>query len=182
MAIERVMVDNVRLHQLGLDGIAYIHNGEATHIQDLATAVSVNRALRVRNELEPMTKLMRARNKETEKLGQLLAALNKMETSFENDDSGSVLSKDPLTAEQAALLQRLGFTQAEEGSFPTKAQVQEYDQAVKSRTDALNSRSQMDMNRVQSLVETSDGSYETASNILSALSGSVDNTNQAVGS
>ena len=181
MAIERTYVGNSRLWALGLDAIDYAYDGEQIHIQDLATKLSVARAQRVRDEMNPLSEMMRARNRQSEKYGFLLAKINKMQANFDPEAQGNTQADEPLTAEDADLLQKIGYD-AKADEKPSKALVQEYLQAVKAKIDSLNNRSQLDMNRAQSLMETSDGSYETASNLLTALVESRGTTISAIGS
>ena len=181
MAIEQISTKNSRLRAFGIDVVYYQREGEEIHIQDLATEIAVARAQTVRNELEPLQRLMRARNKHSEKLGNLLAHLNKIETMFDVDARGDAkLTSYALSAEDAQLLSQLGYS-CDPGTYPTKAEVQGYTQAVKSAIDVINNSTQVSMNRAQQLVETSDGSYDTASKLLKALSDSQGNSISGVG-
>lgn len=181
MAIEKVSIGNSRLRAFGIDAGYYRNNGVETHIQDLATAIAVAHATAVRDELDPLSRVIRMRNKRTEKFGTVLAELNKIETLFDTDaQGGDRLSTNPLSADTATMLTQLGY-HVGTGDFPSKAETQEYLQAVKSMIDALNNRSQSDMNRAQQLVEASNGSYDTASNLLDALVKSQSNTISGVG-
>ena len=181
MAIEPISTMNSRMRALGIDVVYYRRDGEEIHIQDLATKIAVARAQTVRNELEPLQRLMRTRNKQSEKLGNLLAHLNKIETLFGIDAQGSErLTTNALSAEDALLLTQLGYP-CRAGDYPSKAEVQGFSQAVKSMIDVINNSSQVSMNRAQQLVETSDGSYDTASKLLKALSDSQGNTIGGVG-
>lgn len=188
MAIQRVILENDRLAQLGLRAVDYrvgddVSGWKQMAIMDLAAKLATDRAHQVREELAPLTNMMRSRNRQSEKYGELLAGLNLMETSFKDDDEGGQVSQ--YTFEEAdvdaALLQKLGYGVSLENK-PTKAQVQEYLQAVKAKIDSLNNRSQLDMNRAQSLIEASDGSYETASAEVSAFAEAYATTINAMGS
>lgn len=180
MAIEKVSTGNTRLLALGIDAAYWEHNGVETHVQDLATAIAISRAQAVRDELEPLSSIIRMRNKRAEKLGKVLGELNRIETAFDSDAQGSATSKDKISGETAALLTQMGYSVKADDTI-SKAATQEYLQAVKSEIDAINNRSQSDMNRAQQLVETSNGSYETASNLLDALVKSQGNTISGVG-
>ena len=182
MAIEKVSIGNARLMSFGLDAGYYSRDGEEIHIQDLATAISVAHATAVRDELEPLSRVIRMRNKRSENLGLVLAELNKIETLYDSDaQGGDRLTTNPLSADTATMLIQMGY-HVKSGDFPTKAETQEYLQAVKSAIDALSNRSQTDMNRAQQLVEASNGSYDTASNLLDALVKSQSNSISGVGS
>lgn len=180
MAIEKVSTGNDRLMSLGIDVSYWEHNGVETHIQDLATEIAISRAQAVRDEMEPLSKIIRLRNRRSEKLGKALGELNRIETAFDSDAEGGTMSTDKLSGETASFLSQMGYTVKENDTI-SKAATQEYLQAIKSEIDAINNRSQVDMNRAQQLVETSNGSYETASNLLDALVKSQGNSISGVG-
>ena len=187
MAIQRVILDNARLDQFGLKAVDYrigddVDGWKQIAIMDLAAKLATDRAHRVRDELAPLTSLMRSRNRQSEKYGEALAGLNLMETSFKDDDSGGTSSTYTFAEAKVdtELLKKLGY-EVVPGERPTKAQVQEYLQAVKAKIDSLNNRSQLDMNRAQSLIEASDGSYETASSEVSAFAEAYTVTINAMG-
>lgn len=181
MAIEKVSTGNSRFLELGLDPVYYTRDGAEMHLQDLTTAIAVDRAQKVRDQLKPLSAIIRAYNKRAERLGEALGELNKLETLFDSDAQGGKASSEPLSGETAALLSQMGYS-VDEGAYPTKAEVQEYLQSIKSAIDAIQNRLQTLMNQAQHDSELSDGSYKTASDLLDALVKSQSNLIAGIGS
>lgn len=146
--------------------------------QDLMVRVGSRRAVVVEGEIQPMTVRMRARNKYLAELGEVLAVLTKVQSDFSGDDNGDKSTGAiPITAEQYTLLRRLpavsqGNLIYEWGGnyYSSKSKMEGLVQAVKGEMDTQNNASQTDMTRLQSLVDTRDDSYSTATNIMSSIS------------
>ena len=172
MAIESVNTQNARLAAIGISAFDYNLNGKQIDLQDLLTSVAVNRANAVEDEMSPLATMMRNRNLRLDKYGNLLAKLNKIDTSFKEDAKGSDTPDGSvyLTNDEIAALAEIGYPNA--GASPTKADTQMYLQAVKSAIDGLNNRSQSDITRLQSLVEKRDQTFTKAAELLKDVSDS----------
>lgn len=170
MAIESVNTQNTRLAAIGITAFDYNLDGKHIDLQDLLTSVAVSRANAVEDEMTPLANIMRNRNQRLDKYGNLLAKLNKIDTSFNADAAGSETSSESLTSDEIALLAEIGYKSA--GAYPTKADNQMYLQAVRSAIDGLNNRSQSDVTRLQSLVEKRDGTFTKAAELLKDVSDS----------
>lgn len=182
MAIESVEVATCRT--AGLFGIAandYYRDGERVDLQDLLTGIAVVRANAVENQIKPFSAMMRNRNRQLDEYGELLAKLNKIETSFKEDDEGGARSSITFSKKEAEQLTNLGVAGCNSGYAPTRAETQEMLQLVKSAMDGLNNRAQMDMTRLQGLVEKRDQSFTKAAELLKDVSDSRNKLMAALG-
>ena len=170
MAIEKVNTQNARLAAIGISAFDYNLNGKQIDLQDLLTSVAVTRANAVEDEMTPLANIMRNRNQRLDKYGNLLAKLNKIDTSYDAEAAGSASSTVALTSDEIAQLAEIGYKGA--GTYPTKADNQMYLQAVRSAIDGLNNRSQSDVTRLQSLVEKRDSTFTKAAELLKDVSDS----------
>ena len=166
MEIEKVNTQNERLAAIGVKAFDYaLINGDVSSqvdFQDLLTTIAVNRADAVEDEMTPLANMMRNHNQRLDKYGNLLAKLNKIDTSFDTDAQGSTPSSVSLTEEERRILNEIGYNA---DVNPTKADTQMYLQATKSAIDGLNNRSQNDVTRLQSLVEKRDQTYTKAAEL-----------------
>ena len=166
VTIEKVNTQNARLATLGLSAFDYNlsenENEKQIDLQDLLTTVAVKRARTVEDEMSPLSDMMRNRNQRLDKYGNLLAKLNKIDTSFDTEAQGSTPSSVSLTEEEKRILNEIGY---DADVNPTKADTQMYLQATKSAIDGLNNRSQNDVTRLQSLVEKRDQTYTKAAEV-----------------
>lgn len=166
MAIESVDIGTCRTETYGVAAYDYYHDGKRVDFQDLLTSIAVRRAYAVEKQIAPLSTMMRNRNRQLDEYGELLAKLNKIETSFKDDDDGSSRSTFTLTTREAELLSGLWAKTVPPGAAPTKAETQEYLQLVKSAMDGLNNRAQKDMTRVQGLVERRDQGFTKSAELL----------------
>ena len=144
--------------------------------QDLMVRVGSRRAAVVEGEITPMATRMRARNAYLASLGTILSKLTKVQASYSGDDSGDLEKNiDDLTTDEYNILCKIpaasGMIHYKSGKYcATKAEYEGLVQAVKGEMDKENNLAQTDMTRLQSLVDSRDDSYSTATNIMSAIS------------
>ena len=144
--------------------------------QDLMVRVGSSKAAVVEGEIAPMATRMRSRNSYLSQLGTVLAKLTKVQATFSGDDSGSKTANIDLTADEYTLLLNIPAAsgmihKSDDGKYyATKAEYEGLVQAVKGEMDKENNLAQTDMTRLQSLVDSRDDSYSTATNIMSAIS------------
>ena len=144
--------------------------------QDLMVRVGSRKAAVVEGEIAPMATRMRSRNSYLSQLGTVLAKLTKVQATFSGDDSGSKTANIDLTADEYTLLLNISAASGmihknNDGTYyATKAEYEGLVQAVKGEMDKENNLAQTDMTRLQSLVDSRDDSYSTATNIMSAIS------------
>ncbi len=173
----------------GIDAYEYSIDGRRVDLQDLMIAVSENRAVAVEHEVSPQSTRIRNRNAELDKYGTALGILTEYQSYFDDeaeghdkayvendDDLGIVPITDAATLE---VLKAVGY-EAEFGSedikefdncyFLRKAQCEGAIQAVKAAVDGMNNEAQLDMSRLQQLVDRRDESYSTATNLMTAIS------------
>ncbi len=173
--------------------------------QDILISVSEYRAVTVEDEVQPLTVRIRNRNKLLDQLGDVLAELTKHQASFKSDDEGNIDMTGWISKTTGDFLSsKLGFgyttywssDEDDPGGRPedrderagfyyatwanaysaNKMTVEEMIQKAKSTIDGLNNRAQLDMTRLQSLVDRRDESYSTASNLMNAVSDTRSNT------
>lgn len=146
--------------------------------QDLLIKFSKNRAVAVEGEVEPLTVRIRQRNERLEELGEALAELTKIQTSFDSDAKGSdACGTDVGFSESTAqILRDIGYGsdggwKKEKGVYIINKQTCEAVLSrIKSEIDGLNNEAQTDMTRLQSLVDRRDESYSTATNLMTSVS------------
>lgn len=144
--------------------------------QDLMVRVGSRKAAVVEGEIAPMATRMRSRNSYLSQLGTVLAKLTKVQATFSGEDSGSKTANIDLTADEYTLLLNIpaasGMIHKNNAGkyYATKAEYEGLVQAVKGEMDKENNLAQTDMTRLQSLVDSRDDSYSTATNIMSAIS------------
>ena len=160
------------------------YDGKDVDFQDLMIEVSQNRAVTVEGEVAPLTKRIKQRNSDLDKLGSLLAIFTKAQASFASDAKGtdttfvSGIKQDQWYWLRVVYVKQGGGDPGETWQYNwansnyTKMQVEGVIQALKSTIDGLNNESQTDMTRLQALVDRRDQSYSTASTLMSAISDS----------
>lgn len=140
--------------------------------QDLMVRVGARKAVVVEGEITPMATRMRTRNTYLANLSTILAELTRVQAGFSGEDSGSKEATVSLTADLLALLRAIpkASDMIDANGKTTKAKLEGLVQAVKGEMDKENNAAQTDMTRLQSLVDTRDDSYSTATSMMSAIS------------
>ena len=159
----------------------YKLNGKKVDFQDLMIAISENRAVAVEGEVAPLTSRIKIRNKELDTLSSLLAIFTQTQANYASDAAGSATGKvSGVTAEMIPLACEAYIKKG--GKDPgttttwwnsetwTKSSVEGMVSILKSMIDERNNESQLDMNRLQSLVDRRDESYSTATELMSTIS------------
>ncbi len=163
----------------------YTVDGARVDLQDLMVLVSKKRAAAVEGEVAPQATRIRERNERLDKLGQALADMTRIQASYDSEDDGGVWSLDYYaepSSETREVLDSLkaglyGYGQSGDGPnedgwgyYVTKANCEMAIQLLKSEIDGLNNEAQLDMSRLQQLVDRRDESYSTATNLMTAIS------------
>lgn len=148
--------------------------------QDLLVRFSKNRAVAVEGEVEPLTVRIRQRNERLEELGEALAELTKIQTSFDSDADGSTACGTDVgfSESTAQILRDIGYGSDGGWQYNTQKGVYIINKQtceavlsrIKSEIDGLNNEAQTDMTRLQSLVDRRDESYSTATNLMTSVS------------
>lgn len=140
--------------------------------QDLMVRVGARKAVVVEGEITPMATRMRTRNAYLANLSTILAELTRVQAGFSGDDPGTKAATVNLSSELMTLLRAIpgasDMISASGGT--TKAKLEGLVQAVKGEMDKENNAAQTDMTRLQSLVDSRDDSYSTATSMMSAIS------------
>ena len=145
--------------------------------QDLMVRVGSRKAVVVEGEITPMAARMRTRNAYLSNLGTILSKLTKVQAEFSGDDSGDTTKPVSLEKSEYDLLVKIPaatdmihYDETNKNYYASKAEYEGLVQAVKGEMDKENNLAQTDMTRLQSLVDSRDNSYSTATNIMSAIS------------
>ena len=163
----------------GVNAYEYKVGNKQVDFQDLMIAVSERRATSVEGEVQPLTTRVRARNKELEILGSLLAKFTQTQSKYDSNATGSsTASVEGITQEEIPLAseayRRKGGSPGSSldwwNSNWTKSSVEGMISMLKSMIDSRNNESQTDMARLQSLVDRRDETYSTATNLMSSIS------------
>ena len=180
-AVEKIGVTNDNLQMWGIVANDYIYDGKRVDFQDLMIRISEKRATTVEGEIQPLSKRMRQRNANLDKLGQATAEMGEFlgKVSKETGD-------EPLKANvsykgyQGLLIAGINVSEAksktdlkDEGSKAEwtimHSTVDKWNQQLKTKMDALNNASQQNMTRLQSLVDRRDESYSTATSLMQSI-------------
>lgn len=151
----------------GITASEYTIDGKQVDLQDLMVDVSKNRAVAVEGEVEPLSTRIRERNARLEALGEALSEMTQIQAAFDEDDGPGTLSGE-ISAETREILAGYGYTF--DANRLAKSTVEGAIQRLKSEIDGLNNESQLDMSRLQQLVDRRDESYSTATNLMTAIS------------
>ncbi len=197
--IETETVESSRLDQWGIKAFDYKMDGKAVDFQDLLVAISKKRAVAIEGEVKPVATAIRSRNNYLDKLGAALSELSSIQASFDSDDKGAKDQPGWISKATGDLLSsRLGFSFTTynsksdrpgsdtgragfyyatwEGKYSANKQtIEGMVQKVKSTIDALNNVAQMDMNRLQSIVERRDQAFTAATELMTNVSESRSN-------
>ena len=177
--IENVKVAENLTALWGVNAYEYKVSGNQVDFQDLMIAVSERRATSVEGEVQPLTTRIRARNKELEILGSLLAKFTQTQAKYDSNSTGdSRAAVEGITQDEIPLAseayRRKGGTPDSSLSWWnsnwTKASVEGMISMLKNMIDSRNNESQTDMTRLQSLVDRRDESYSTATNLMTSVS------------
>lgn len=187
----------------GITANEYNYDGAQIDLQDLMVAVSKRRATSVEGEVQPLTDRIQARNKRLEELGEVLAELTKVQTEFDPEASGNLDQAGWLTKKTGEILISLGYVpviyptgDGEEGNRPhddeeradfyygvwkdlysaNRKTIEGMLSRVKSEIDGLNNEAQLDLSRLQQLVDRRDESFTAATTLMSQISETRDNT------
>ena len=182
-AVEKIDVTNGNLQMWGVVASDYIYDGNRVDFQDLMIRISEKRATTVEAEIQPLSKRMRQRNANLDKLGQATAEMGEFlgKVSKETGD-------EPLSATvsnkgyQGLILAGVNVNEAENDKHPEPKDegstqswtikhsvVDKWNQQLKTKMDALNNASQQNMTRLQSLVDRRDESYSTATSLMQSI-------------
>lgn len=175
----------------GIQANEYLIGGKQVDLQDLMVMITKNRAVAVEGEVEPLASIIRKRNEKLDRFGVALAGLTNFQTAFTKDDEGDddghgwfhadvadVLIKDfgyscPIADNTGDRDSRPPFYQHVENHSEYSAKkrfVEEAIQRLKSAIDGLNNEAQLDMSRMQQLVDSRDQAYSAATNLMTAIS------------
>ncbi len=163
----------------GINAYEYKISGTQVDFQDLMIAVSERRATSVEGEVQPLTTRIRARNKELEILGSLLAKFTQTQSNYDSNATGSSMKPvQGITEEEIPLgseaYRKKGGTPGSDLSWWnsdwSKSSVEGMISMLKTMIDSRNNESQTDMSRLQSLVDRRDESYSTATNLMTSIS------------
>lgn len=139
--------------------------------QDLMVKVGARKAAVLEGEITPMATRMRTRNNYLKDLSQILAALTTAQANLDGEAKGSDKVDVTLSSELLAILNAIdGANGKVSGGKATKADLEGLVQLVKGVMDKQNNDAQTDMTRLQSLVDSRDDSYSTATSMMSAIS------------
>lgn len=180
-AVEKIGVTNDNLQMWGIVANDYIYDGKRVDFQDLMIRISEKRATTVEGEIQPLSKRMRQRNANLDKLGQATAEmgefLGKVSKETGDEDLSATVS---YKGYEGLLLAGINVGEAAEHNPPSSPNgtvtwkikhsvVDKWNQQLKTKMDALNNASQQNMTRLQSLVDRRDESYSTATSLMQSI-------------
>lgn len=168
--MSEISTDNIKLsNDWGVTFGDYVYNDKKFDFQDLTVAVSMRRATAVEGEVQPISTRIQERNKTLEELGDALSDLTKLQAQFDSEAEGDDRQGSLQGSSYDTLVKVFGSVDFDNLQM-TKYEVEEWLQKVKSKIDGLNNDSQLDMTRLESLVDRRDEAYSTASDLMSEIS------------
>jgi len=151
--------------------------GQSMDLQDLIMAIESKRADLLDKQLADQANQMRKLNHEIAVANKMLAFARTQQSAvlrggISRDDSEIVTDK--MTFRQWAQQNGISLKDANTDNLHDKNEWAAIIENVKGHIDTLNSTSQMEMIRLQSLMNKRNQAYELMTNALQKLSGSVD--------
>ena len=181
-AVEKIGVTNDNLQMWGIVASDYIYDGNRVDFQDLMIRISEKRATTVEGEIQPLSKRMRQRNANLDKLGQATAEMGEFLGHVSKETGDEKLSATvSRKGYEGLILAGVNVNEAEENSHVVPPEggsqtwtvmhsvVDKWNQQLKTKMDALNNASQQNMTRLQSLVDRRDESYSTATSLMQSI-------------
>lgn len=149
--------------------------------RDLTTFISERRAVEIEKEVQPLAARINARNARLTLVGDAMSQLAAFSAQFNSDTKPETQVWATLSSKSRDIIYEVSnhdcdFSRGGEGSIGlTKAQVDKATQYLKTEMDKLNNESQLDMNRMQGVVQHRDESYNTATSMMTSVSDSISN-------
>lgn len=162
----------------GVTAYEYTFDDAQMDFQDLMVEISKHRATAIEGEVQPLATRINNRNKELESWGNILAQLTELQASYPDDDKNKDTKDIPqgnLTTEEWDMLHDLTNADPRDNKY-FRSECEGAVQAVKSKIDQLNNAAQMDISRLQTLVDRRDESFSTATSLMTEVSETRDNT------
>ena len=169
-------------------GVDSAVNGMPLTIEDLVTLLAVKRANVLEAEINPMAKIIDARNNRIDLLGTLLASIAKTQSQLESQEEGEdkefpclglgYYLKQYFTDGELGGANLLGWVNSGSNAQITcECKTKKSDgiiasanQLVKSKIDSLNNDAQSDLSRMDNLVSKRDEAYTLSTDLLSKFS------------
>ena len=178
MSVEAKTIEGINLKERwGIDAKEYWVSGISVPLdfQDVMVQVSEQRATAVEKEVAPLASRIKARNKRLETAGTALSALSKLTFDTSKDANPTSGNTTSFTKEEYGLLKEIDCWPFSDANYSVERQwsKDKCDYAkrmVQTEIDKLNNESQLDMNRMQSLVDHRDQSFNTATTMMQHIS------------
>lgn len=152
---------------------------EKVDFQDLMVNIAQQRAGILEAEVEPLSKRIKARNAKLEQIGMALSQLSNVSAKFNTEDANPKVEKVTFDSSTIAIINEVyeiagssapsDLTNASEHDV-YKSSVDEVTQKLKTWSERLNNDSQLNMSRMQTLVDKRDQSYNTATTMMNHIS------------
>jgi hypothetical protein len=159
--------------QITNDGF-FMVDGEKFDLGQLMMELQLDMTTQIDRQIADQMAEIKDRNEELSNLNDLLASMRKFKEEGKDDDTGTTVT----IGEETKTMWRGDDSWADEygiewtdinGGASSATQQKQWDaniEAVKGKIDSLNSESQLDMIRLQSLMDKRNQRYEQASNTL----------------
>lgn len=160
-------------------------NGKNTKVdfQDLMVNVAENQALAIEQEVQPQAIRVKKRTERLKVCGDAMAELSAFK--FDTKDDANPQSKNSCKISEATakILRELTGNpwSASSSTKLYKSDVDSGNQYLKSESDKLNNQQQLSMSRLESLVQSRDQNFNTASTLMTHVSETRGNTIKSFG-
>lgn len=180
MAVDTKVIEGMRVGDLwNIKPVEYTITGNSNVLdfQDLMVNIAEQRATAIESEVAPLANRIKKRNERLEYCGKILSTLSACQYNTKDDANPRSEVEITLSAEQCQFLYDLGdksWTADERTNGYKNKLHKEYcdldKRLLQTEIDKLNNEAQLDMNRMQSLVDHRDQSYNTATTLMQHIS------------
>ena len=147
--------------------------------RDLTTYIAERRAVEIEKEIQPLSQRITKRNDRLEIVGKATSEMAAFTAKLPSDPDASQNATSYVSSKTADLLRELSGGQinltGDQDNTMSKADIDKATQLLKTENDKLNNEAQLDMNRMQGIVQQRDNSYNTATSMMTSISDSVSN-------
>ena len=148
--------------------------------QDLMVNVAENQAVAIENEVQPQAIRIKKRTERLKICGDAMAELAAFKFDTKNNSNPSASGK--ISKATADLLREIGGPSLGTGNVTiSKSQADSGNQYLKSESDKLNNQQQLSMSRLESLVQSRDQNFNTASTLMTHVGETRGNTIKSMG-
>ena len=165
-------------YQMPVDG-----KNTKVDFQDLMVNVAENQALAIEQEVQPQAIRVKKRTERLKVCGDAMAELSVFKFDTKDDSNPQSKNSSKISEATAKILRELTGNpwSASSSTKLYKSDVDSGNQFLKSESDKLNNQQQLSMSRLESLVQSRDQNFNTASTLMTHVGETRGNTIKSMG-